>query len=152
MTTDFTLADQPDPMSQVKWQLPATPLGARRARLNAVQQVCAWGWKPESHLVECVTLIVAELASNAITHGRRRGLGFQLRLSLDSFAGLPKLLRIEVTDPRGERLPCQKSGDASADGESGRGLLIVDTLADRWGTVPYPPYGKTLWCELDLGG
>ncbi|MCC9306461.1 ATP-binding protein [Kitasatospora sp. RB6PN24] len=152
MTTDFTLAEQPDPVSRVWWHLPATPLGARRARLHAVQQVCAWGWKPDSHMVERVTLIVAELASNAITHGRRRGFGFQLRLSLDPFAGLPKLLRIEVTDPRGERLPRQQAGEASADAESGRGLLIVDALADRWGTEPYPPSGKTLWCELDLGG
>ncbi|MGW3253099.1 hypothetical protein ACWDCX_21355 [Streptomyces fungicidicus] len=33
------------------------------------------------------------------------------------------------------------------DDESGRVLLIVTALADRWGAEPYPPGGKTVWAE-----
>ncbi len=36
------------------------------------------------------------------------------------------------------------------DDESGRGLLIVAALADRWGSEPYPPSGKTVWAECDF--
>jgi hypothetical protein len=33
------------------------------------------------------------------------------------------------------------------DTESGRGLLLVAALADRWGVEPYPPGGKAVWAE-----
>jgi anti-sigma regulatory factor (Ser/Thr protein kinase) len=33
--------------------------------------------------------------------------------------------------------------------ERGRGLLLIDALASRWG-VQSQPDGKTVWCELDL--
>lgn len=34
--------------------------------------------------------------------------------------------------------------------EGGRGLLLVEALASRWGTTPYPPSGKTVWACLPL--
>lgn len=34
--------------------------------------------------------------------------------------------------------------------EGGRGLLIVEALADRWGVVEGPVPRKTVWAELDL--
>ncbi|WP_189327549.1 ATP-binding protein, partial [Streptomyces flaveus] len=34
------------------------------------------------------------------------------------------------------------------DDESGRGLLLIAALADRWGTEPYAPSGKTVWAEV----
>lgn len=37
---------------------------------------------------------------------------------------------------------------SSVDSESGRGLLLVADLADRWGTEPYPPSGETVWAEV----
>jgi Histidine kinase-like ATPase domain len=35
------------------------------------------------------------------------------------------------------------------DAENGRGLMLIATLADRWGIVP-TPVGKTVWFALDL--
>ncbi|CAL9501825.1 hypothetical protein SUDANB145_03437 [Streptomyces sp. enrichment culture] len=32
----------------------------------------------------------------------------------------------------------------------GRGLLLVDALAVRWGSAPRRPVGKTVWAELSL--
>ncbi|MFE5599342.1 ATP-binding protein [Streptomyces coelicoflavus] len=58
-------------------------------------------------------------------------------------------LRIEVTDTRGDLLPCPQQ--TAADAESGRGLLLVDALADRWGVVPGPPPRKTVWAEVGTG-
>ncbi|MGW3252417.1 ATP-binding protein [Streptomyces fungicidicus] len=87
------------------------------------------------------SLLIAELTANAALHGRVRGRDARLALTLT-----PAALRIEVTDARGERRPVPAPA-ADADGESGRGLLLVTSLADAWGCEPYPPGGKTVWAE-----
>lgn len=87
--------------------------------------------------------IVAELAANAATHGRVPGRDFRLLLYV-----VGATLRIEVTDTRTDRLP--RTQPPAPDAESGRGLLIVGALADRWGVAPGPPPRKTVWAELDL--
>lgn len=88
--------------------------------------------------------IVAELAANASTHGRVRGRDFRLTLYV-----IADTLRIEVTDTRGDRLPVL--GRPDADSPSGRGLLLVDALADRWGVIPEPCPRKTVWAEVHHG-
>ncbi|GGW88437.1 hypothetical protein GCM10010383_16610 [Streptomyces lomondensis] len=55
-------------------------------------------------------------------------------------------IRIEVTDTRGDRLPALRAPDAVA--ESGRGLLLVEALADRWGVTEGRFPRKTVWAEL----
>ncbi|MCQ4082159.1 ATP-binding protein [Streptomyces sp. RB6PN25] len=125
--------------------LPSTRGGARLARLVAAEQLRAWSAEPD--VTERAVLIVAELAANAVLHARVRGRDFRLALTLDASTDT---LRIEVTDARGDRHPTRRNG-AGADEESGRGLLLVDALADRWGTRPFPPSGKTVWAETRLG-
>ncbi|MET8768485.1 ATP-binding protein [Streptomyces sp. NPDC004658] len=44
--------------------------------------------------------------------------------------------------------PCLRPADD--DQEGGRGLHLVDYLADRWGVAPGPLAGKTVWLELDV--
>ncbi|WP_443078683.1 ATP-binding protein [Streptomyces sp. NBC_01497] len=85
--------------------------------------------------------LVAELAANAVTHGRVPGRDFRLTLRVTG-----GLLRIEVADTRGERLP--ELGRPGSDAESGRGLLLVDALADRWGVADDHCSGKIVWAEL----
>ncbi|MEU8703380.1 ATP-binding protein [Streptomyces sp. NPDC048680] len=120
-------------------RLSPTHRGARLARLLAVAHLGLWGLPSES-----AAYIVAELAANATVHGHVPGRDFQLRLTVH--AG--KRLRIEVTDTRGDHLPVAAVPEGLA--ESGRGLLIVEALADRWGIVPGPVPRKTVWAELDL--
>ncbi|WP_232837679.1 ATP-binding protein [Streptomyces atratus] len=123
--------------------LSSTRRGARLARLLATAHLGDWGLPSES-----AAHIVAELATNATVHGRVPGRDFQLSLTVHRDA----LLRIEVTDTRGEQLP-PTPGTASApadDAESGRGLLIVEALADCWGIALGPVPRKTIWAELDL--
>jgi anti-sigma regulatory factor (Ser/Thr protein kinase) len=125
--------------------LSSTRRGARLARLLTAGELAAWEVAPD--VAERAEQIVAELAANAFFHGRVRGRDFRLDLALDTSAGT---LRVEVTDARGDRFPGHRP-NADPDAESGRGILLVGALADRWGTSLYAPGGKTVWAELDSG-
>ncbi|WP_317446369.1 ATP-binding protein [Streptomyces collinus] len=126
-------------------QLSSTRRGARLARLLTAAELRAWQVSPS--VVERAEQIVAELAANAALHGRVQGRDFRLALRLDPTAGL---LRIAVTDARGGHVPAAATGFGTGpDSETGRGLLIVTALADRWASEPYPPGDKTVWAEID---
>jgi anti-sigma regulatory factor (Ser/Thr protein kinase) len=86
--------------------------------------------------------IVAELTANAATHGRVPGRDFRLTLHAvgDTF-------RIEVTDTRGDLLP-RLAPPSASDAESGRGLLLVNALADWWGATPGPSSMQNGLAEL----
>jgi anti-sigma regulatory factor (Ser/Thr protein kinase) len=123
-------------------RLPSTRRGARQARQLAAEWLRVW--RVPRAVAERVELVVAELAANAALHGHVRGRDFRLTLTFDTTAGT---LRVEATDARGERLP-RPVAAGTADAETGRGLLLVAALADRWGTDPFPPSGKTVWAEV----
>ncbi|MFJ9731189.1 hypothetical protein ACIRUL_07510 [Streptomyces sp. NPDC101171] len=55
------------------------------------------------------------------------------------------LVRIEVSDAAAARRP-----PSAPEGGSGRGLLLVDALAARWGWTPRHPVGKTVWAEVGV--
>ncbi|MGW3118756.1 ATP-binding protein [Streptomyces sp. NPDC001107] len=124
----------------------STPRGARLARRLVSHRLNDWGHPYTSPANESTTLIAAELTANAVQHGHVPGRDFHLRVT---FAESDGVLRIEVTDTRTERLPTP--GTPPPDAESGRGLLLVDALADDWGVTPRPTApGKTVWAELLL--
>ncbi|MFE0490654.1 MULTISPECIES: ATP-binding protein [Streptomyces] len=128
----------------------ATPRGARLARRLASHRLDAWGHPYESDVNATVTLIVAELATNAVTHGRVPGRDFRLCLWLDPGAGL---VRVEVTDTRDDRMPPESpSLPSEPDAETGRGLCLVVALANRWAVVPRTDGGpgKTVRAEVDV--
>ena len=121
--------------------LSPTPRGARLARLLGVEWLRTWDLP--YGVIEAAEQLVAELAANAATHGRLPGRDFRLALLARS-----ETLRIEVTDTRGDDLPRHRP--TSPDAEAGRGLLVVEALADRWGIELGPVPRKTVWAELDL--
>ncbi|WP_372450445.1 ATP-binding protein [Streptomyces tagetis] len=99
---------------------------------------------------DAVVLIVAELTANAVRHGCVPGRDFRLALEIPPGG---RLVRIEVTDARAERLPRRPGapGPAEEPVESGRGLVIVTHLATRWGCDPRPGGpGKVVWAEYAL--
>ncbi|MEU3988072.1 ATP-binding protein [Streptomyces platensis] len=118
-------------------QLSATRRGARLARLLGTEQLRSWGMP-----FEVPAQVLAELAANAASHGRVPGRDFRLVMSSDV-----DTLRVEVTDARGDRLPAQQAMGLR---ESGHGLILIDALADRWGTCRGPFPCKTVWAEFDL--
>ncbi|MGI5143941.1 ATP-binding protein [Streptomyces sp. CA-106110] len=92
-------------------------------------------------LVDDATLIVSELVTNAIQHSGGR----QVTLTVAVVDGW---LRISVQDEMpGE--PAVRT--AGSDAERGRGLFLVESIADAhggaWGTTDG---GATTWCSLAL--
>ncbi|MDU0300831.1 ATP-binding protein [Streptomyces sp. PAL114] len=128
-------------------QFPSSPHGARLARRFAVRCLEGWGHPPASDASCAIALVVGELAANAVRHGRVPGRDFGLRLVLDETAGL---VRAEVADAAAGKRPPRATPLAPPEGESGRGLLLVDVLAERWGWEPREPVGKTVWAECAL--
>ncbi|MGW2699109.1 ATP-binding protein [Streptomyces sp. NPDC001340] len=128
-------------------RLSPTPRGARLARHLALAQLDAWGIPHGTDTADAVAVIVAELAANAVTHGRVPGRDFELRLSL-----LVGSVRIEVTDTRAEQRPLGPKDvrEPAPLADAGRGLVLVDALADRWEVVDREPPGKTVRAEVDL--
>jgi anti-sigma regulatory factor (Ser/Thr protein kinase) len=125
----------------------STPRGARLARHLAAHQLHAWGVPYGTDLSDALTLIVAELAANAVAHGRVPGRDFELRLTR-----LAATVRVEVTDTHSGPPRPPAPGDVRPPhplDEHGRGLLLVDALADRWEVVDREPLAKTVRAEVD---
>jgi anti-sigma regulatory factor (Ser/Thr protein kinase) len=89
----------------------------------------------EPRLIDTAMLLVSELATNAIVHAAST-----LKLRID----VGDDIRVEVCDTD-EAPPV--AGDAALEGESGRGLAIVTTLADDWSWSPRSN-GKSVWFSL----
>ncbi|MFI8194787.1 ATP-binding protein [Streptomyces sp. NPDC085946] len=87
------------------------------------------------------SLLITGLTANAVLHGRVKARNAHLALTL-----VPATLRIDITDARDRHQPVPTPA-TDADGESGRGLLLVASLADAWRCEPYPPGSKTVQAE-----
>ncbi|WP_323183865.1 MULTISPECIES: ATP-binding protein [unclassified Streptomyces] len=128
-------------------QFTSTARGARLARQAAVRHLGQWEFSPASEVSCTVALVVAELAANAVRHGRVPGRNFLLSVTYETGT---RRIRVEVSDACPELPPVDPSVSADDD-ESGRGLVLVDALADRWGAAPRTPLGKTVWAECRAG-
>ncbi|MFJ6703482.1 MULTISPECIES: ATP-binding protein [unclassified Streptomyces] len=84
-------------------------------------------------------LLVTELVANAVKHTNTRYV--RVIVSRPS----PRFVRIGVVDKARLMPEMAKPGDDLL--TSGRGLLLVDALAERWGTDLYR-WGKQVWAEL----
>jgi hypothetical protein len=104
-----------------------------------IKDACeAWGVRRLSRLGQ---LIVSELVTNGVVHART-----ELRVTV-RLCGRTLSLAVRDGDPRLLHPP---GGGVEADGHGyGRGLLIVDSMADSWGCTPTAD-GKVTWATLDL--
>jgi serine/threonine-protein kinase RsbW len=94
-----------------------------------------------------VILLASELCTNAIVHSRSGEAGGQFSVDID---WAPALARVVVGDQGSAKAPAiaPRSGDGAELGESGRGLLLVDGLADDWGTVSRPNR-RWVWADVE---
>ncbi|MEU2582077.1 ATP-binding protein [Streptomyces avermitilis] len=135
------------PARQLTLRFSSTRRGARVARQLAGQQFTEWTGLPyDSDPARAVALVTAELASNAVRHGSLPGRDFRLTL-----LHLPQTFRVEVTDTCPEHRPGRPTGEpVSPDAPSGRGLLLVQAYAERWGWEHRDAYTKTVWATVAL--
>lgn len=89
-----------------------------------------------------VLTCVSELAANVIRHDETPDRSFSVALSSGD-----GLLRIEVRDGSRRRPEMQSP---TVDSTTGRGLLLVNELADGWGVEPRDPRGKIVWIEFKI--
>ncbi|MFG3475406.1 ATP-binding protein [Streptomyces sp. NPDC047980] len=144
----MTATQSPLTVYQFTMRFSSTPRGARLARRLCGHRLDTWGIPYGSDVHDALTLIASELCANAVRHGHVPGRDFHVLLTAAPAGGT---VRIEVSDTRGERLPHlpTTTPEAPQDGDGGRGLLLVEALADRWGCSPRAEGGpgKTVWAE-----
>jgi anti-sigma regulatory factor (Ser/Thr protein kinase) len=87
---------------------------------------------------EVTELLTDELVANVVRH-----VGSPMTVRATSEGGM---IRVEVDDPSTEPPLLQRP---ESDGARGRGILLVDALATRWGT-DIRSDGKTVWFEIDV--
>ncbi len=133
---DGTMIDSQRPASETAVVLPSDARAPGIAREVVAQH--ALGLPAE--IVEDALVVVSELVTNAVLHGRP-----EIILRLRRY---PPGIGIGVQDG-GEQRPQLPSSEPGVHDPAGRGMRIVDALADRW-TVESntPPPGKTVWFEL----
>ncbi|MFD4632767.1 ATP-binding protein [Streptomyces sp. NPDC058284] len=120
----------------------ARPESVGQARSFTSEALADWGLPNRA---EDIRLCVSELATNALVHGTAPGHGFLVKLNADE-----DVVRLEVHDSR--RQPPEARQAAGTD-TSGRGLILVNALADGWGVEDRAPVGKIVWsCFKATGG
>ena len=143
-----------DPTTRVS-PVPADGRQTRYVRLTALPSAVPWArrvlrhvlheWQMES-IEDPAALLVSELVTNAVEarggrirrdHGQLPMIGLAIRLTAAS-------LVLEVWDASPLR-PVPHKADTASD--HGRGLLLIDALADSWGHRAADG-GKIVWCEL----
>ncbi|QXE36545.1 ATP-binding protein [Streptomyces sp. GMY02] len=110
------------------------------ARMELRKALADWGL---SVLEDSAVLILSELLSNASLHARVSPEQVIETHYFRSSGGL----RIEVHDGSPDR-PQPRTPDAEA--ADGRGLLLVDALADEWGVADQCGPGKVVWATLSV--
>lgn len=103
-------------------ELERIPQAANEAR--ALVRVAPATWNLDVH-AETGMLLVSELVTNAVRHAS----GPRIRVQVDRPA--PSQLLFAVVDHAPDRRPQRRA--PGPDDESGRGLVLLDEFADRWG-------------------
>ncbi|NJQ00704.1 ATP-binding protein [Streptomyces zingiberis] len=120
-----------------RFRIRRSSVGEARRHVETV--LTGWRLGP---VVEVASLVASELATNVVNHAKGTGEFFDLSLRRE-----PAVLVLEVADSYRWKMPELRKPEA--DDTSGRGLLIVDALAEAWGVRPRDA-GKIVWVRLAL--
>lgn len=120
---------------------PGTPDSASAARLM-VRQLLG----DADPAAETVMLLVTELVTNAVLHSQSGEPGGTVTVAL---CPVSAGVLVQVRDDGGPSEPClaESSADGADSAEHGYGLLLVDALADSWGTISGPD-SRVTWCRV----
>ncbi|MFG2329550.1 ATP-binding protein [Streptomyces sp. NPDC048604] len=130
---------------QVQLEVGPDPAEVGRARRWARSRLAGSGIGDDEPLAETLVLLISELVTNAVVH---TGCPAVLRMLFGAGAPEAGTVRVEVADAS----DCPpRPRHAGGEDTNGRGLELVDGLADRWGWQP-EGRGKRIWCEVDRRG
>jgi anti-sigma regulatory factor (Ser/Thr protein kinase) len=124
-------------------ELPAVPTSARSARQHATSVLREWR---VTALADTVELLVSEIITNAVRASadiaRQRDEAHVVWLRCWLISDGRNVL-IQVWDDDHRHPVCQRAG---LDAETGRGLLLIESLSLRWGCYPLDAQGgKVVW-------
>ncbi|MFC8276396.1 ATP-binding protein [Streptomyces sp. NPDC057271] len=129
---------------QVQLEVGPDPAEVGRARRWARSRLAGSGIEDDEPLAETLVLLISELVTNAVVH---TGCPAVLRMLFGAGCAGAGTVRVEVADSS-DRPPMPRR--AQGEDTNGRGLELVDGLADRWGWQREGA-GKSIWCEVDRG-
>ncbi|MTE22202.1 ATP-binding protein [Streptomyces sp. TRM43335] len=138
-----TLSAVPVPRSphRAEFEVPAQRSSVGVARRLLTEWLRRWHCPPD--VVDTAQLVVSEFVTNAVVHTVSDRIGCCLLRG-------EHRLRIEVRD-QGTGALGLAARSADVEATNGRGLQLVDTLADAWGDVPVSrAQGRVVWAELRL--
>ncbi|MFC4512253.1 ATP-binding protein [Streptomyces ehimensis] len=115
-----------------------------RARHKLRETLISWGTEDGENL-RSAELVASELLTNAIRYAPRE------EMALTAAEGAGSLL-IEVEDGGNPSSAPTIQQGVAADAVSGRGMLIVDAMADEWSWRPLPNGGRGTWAVLPWPG
>lgn len=140
-----------EPARDARVPLIPGPDAASVARAHLRAAISSWRLPVDT---DVAVLLVSELVTNAVTHGDD-GTGTGARGGTGGGTSVTMLvrcsageLRVEVHD-RSRDMPVLVSLEVPDDSETGRGLMLVDTLAAEWGYYRTPG-GKAVYFTLPL--
>ncbi|QKV95259.1 ATP-binding protein [Streptomyces sp. NA02950] len=122
------------PQTSRTFDVAFTPDPVRVGHMRRITKAFLRKWNVRGPLAENIVLVVSELVTNAVEHGKGDA---QLRVR-----HLDEEVRIEVTDS--SSIPAQMR-PASDEAESGRGLILTSVLARKWGVSDD---GRTTWARF----
>ena len=143
------MSEQPPPtpigiparVTDAACRLPRDPRSVGRARAVLRQQLAAC--RISGEVADSAELVLSELVTNAYRHACAPGRQIGVRISIQGGALTVEVSDADPTHPR--------AGGAADDDICGRGLFLVDALADDWGVQPRPfGIGKTVWAVIKL--
>ncbi|MFI9722803.1 ATP-binding protein [Streptomyces sp. NPDC052396] len=136
--TRWSAANRPARGPSRAISLPASPRSVAAARRFCDRLLAEWGL---DDLAGDALLLLSELVTNAIVHVPEGAGDVEL-----AFSRTPARLIAQVTDAGGSLPRC---GQAGMDSENGRGMWLVEQIAEEWGHH-LSPAGKTVWFTLPL--
>jgi anti-sigma regulatory factor (Ser/Thr protein kinase) len=116
--------------------LDPTPQAVGIARRFVLDR-CRWGLRADQR--DRLVLVVSEIVTNAVRHARSL---VHLRV-----VRRHSTVRVEIHD---DASAMPRFREPAPDDLDGRGLHLVEALADEWGVTPSVPRGKTVWAQVHL--
>ncbi|MFF9777148.1 ATP-binding protein [Streptomyces sp. NPDC013978] len=123
------------------FRLPRHPASVGLVRRRVREHLADWGHKEGSAALEDVVLVVSELATNVVRHGPLLEREFEVAVT----ALADGSCLVEVSDESTVVPRVREAGDWE---EAGRGLWLVEHLAQAWGVWSRGRHGKTVWALL----